>query len=201
MNLFTDQPPNNRWHWLRHGQSTANTRHQIASDPATATRDFGLSSTGRQQVRDTLATQTVLDSSCQIITSDFLRASQTAALTHEILQCHQSVRVDKRLRERYFGDWEATSGDNYHKVWEMDAHDASHTEANVEAVTHVAARLTDLVQSMEQSVEQQTFLLVSHGDPLQILECLLTGRNLSEHRKLVPLETAELRSFDTIRVG
>lgn len=201
MEPFKNWQPNNHWHWLRHGQSTANTRHLIASDPATATTDFGLSTTGRQQVTDTIAAQTVLDANCRIVASDFMRARETADLAHQGLQCHQPVTLDKRLRERYFGDWEATSATHYDKVWQLDAHDASHTAANVEAVTQVAKRLTSLIQTLEATYVQQHFLLVSHGDPLQILECLLSGRDLTQHRELPPLQTAELRSLNALRVG
>lgn len=203
MQLFSNEnPPKNRWYWLRHGQSIANVNHVVASDAATAVDGFGLSSLGQQQVRNTLSKNTApadksaLNADTRVITSDFLRTRQTAQIVIHYLQCHQPLSIDIRLRERYFGKLEATSADNYNQVWQQDAIDPEHTMSSVESVSSVARRMSELVISLEEQFEKQTILLVSHGDPLQILECCLVGHPITQHRSLKPLTTAELRSLE-----
>lgn len=73
---------------IRHGQSKANVQQIIASDPTLATQNYGLSRTGKQQARRA-GKQLVQDfveaqssdnppSGIVILTSDFLRAKETA---------------------------------------------------------------------------------------------------------------------------
>ncbi len=125
------KPLNNQWHWLRHGQSTANIQHVIASDPATSPDNHGLSNDGAQQVRDALSAHTELNCNTKIIASDFLRTRQTAEIAADCLHSLQQPAFDRRLRKRFFGNREATPTDNYLPVWQLDAQDATHTHGNV----------------------------------------------------------------------
>lgn len=199
--MLENVPLKNHWHWLRHGQSMANVANVIASNPATAVDGFGLSSIGQQQVYHTMTTQRILGPATQIITSDFLRARETAEIASECIKCHLPLIVDRRLRERSFGELEGTSSANYEKVWRLDALDPENKQDYVESCTMVASRLSALVMSFENSTRNSTFLLVSHGDPLQILECCFKNRPVEQHRQLEPLHTAELRSHPLPRLG
>lgn len=190
--VFTS--PGNQWYCLRHGQSTANVSQTIASDPATATQKFGLTDTGRQQVENTMASQSALTSDTRIITSDFLRARQTAQLAAEFLSCAEPS-TNELLRERWFGEWDNASATHYEDVWAFDKNDPNHTEFGVESVTAVARRIGTLIEQIEDKFSDQVFLVVSHGDPLQILECVFRNQNIAHHRDLPSLNTAELRQL------
>ena len=74
---------------IRHGQSKANVQQIIASDPNLATQNYGLSRTGKQQARragkqlvqdfvEAQASDQSPPSGIVILTSDFLRAKETA---------------------------------------------------------------------------------------------------------------------------
>ena len=54
-------------------------------------------------------------------------------------------------------------------------------------------RVTGLVAELEQRRQGATFLLVSHGDALQILQTAFARREASAHRQLPHLQTAEIR--------
>ena len=183
----------NHWYCLRHGQSEANVQHRIASDPARAVENFGLTATGRQQVTDRFSSPHALNSETRIFCSDFRRAHETAQLAAECLDSCNTVTIDTRLRERYFGDYEANSADLYDTVWQADKQDPQQTLNNVESVASVADRMCDLIKSVDTEFNNQTLLIVSHGDPLQILECCFRGADIATHRELQPLQTAELR--------
>ncbi|OED40098.1 hypothetical protein AB833_13040 [Chromatiales bacterium (ex Bugula neritina AB1)] len=190
---YITRPLKNRWYALRHGQSSANVAGLIISDPDTGTIDFGLTSTGYDQVRNTMNTQTQLDSNTLIYSSDFLRTLNTASVAAHQINASSSVITSTLLRERNFGKWERSSAANYEKVWRDDYNDANHTNHQVESVTAVAQRASSLVDELELLHTARNILLVSHGDTLQILECVFRNLPLETHRDLTPLDTAELR--------
>ena len=54
-------------------------------------------------------------------------------------------------------------------------------------------RATEVVWSLESYYDDQTFLLVAHGDTLQILLTAFKKYPASRQRELKHLETAEIR--------
>ena len=128
----------NRYFLCRHGQSEANVEGVISSDPDHAVDYHGLSPLGVEQAEAAarnffemvlgLETRTPVE----IYTSDFKRARDTAAIIggrlkvglkikdHEhpyVAEGNEVVfKIEERLRERNFGDLEASSNENYQKV-------------------------------------------------------------------------------------
>ena len=181
---------------IRHGQSEANVSGLIISQPETGIKQYGLTELGRQHVHQTLTKYSgPLNSTQQIYSSDFLRARQTAEVVAD--QLGVPIVFDHRLRERSFGDLEGQSNENYQKVWQADSIDPNHTKWQVESVQQVADRMLRFIDAVDRQTINQTFLIVSHGDPLQILLTATNGADLATHRKLEPLQTAEMRSLPT----
>jgi broad specificity phosphatase PhoE len=155
---------------VRHGQSKANVARLIASNPATATSSYGLTSMGRAAAekaandvikiyRDREKQTGAQQKSCYqegivILSSDLLRAKETATILANTIQQDDSIPLyddnnnsngivlDVRLRERWFGDWDGTSDANYENVWAEDAANSAHTNHNVESVDSVMERAT-----------------------------------------------------------
>lgn len=177
---------------MRHGRSLANEAGLIISNPTDGILDqYGLSEIGRRQAT-TSAQNTVLDGQTLIYSSDFSRAHQTAEIVRQILKADKIV-LTKALRERYFGDWDKTSHDNYTKVWDIDRQLVDTHHNNVEPLNSVLERATRLIAEIESQYQSKTVLLVSHGDILQILQAGMTGHSPTKHRELSHLETAEIR--------
>ena len=133
----TTLPPlRNRYFALRHGHSEANDQSIIISDPDVGTRSFGLTSTGREQVKATLkATLKSLpaefDAHTIIVSSDFLRARETAAIIAVGLKVRQPVRYSESLRERFFGELEGGADSRYSEVWQSDNLNPEHQDFGV----------------------------------------------------------------------
>lgn len=185
----------NRYVGLRHGESVANQQGIILSNPRDGVTHYGLTLRGRQQVEESLASATCLDARARIYTSDFRRARETAEIAHAWLHCVHPLIASTALRERFFGDWEGTSNCHYADVWAADAGDPRHTQHGVESAQAVRDRLLRLVMELERQWQGETILLVSHGDPLQILQTAFLGQSPAMHRSLPPLHTAEIRVF------
>ncbi|RUR35533.1 histidine phosphatase family protein [Vreelandella populi] len=179
----------NRYLLMRHGHSQANQQRLVISSPERGVEAFGLSAIGEQQL-----VKTVDDWSwptpTRVVHSDFLRTTQTAARVANAFQL--AMTPDKRLRERFFGELEGLTDKHYPDVWALDAQDAEHNHYQVESVSTVATRMLAVLEDLEQQSEGETILIVSHGDPLQILLTALKGRPLSQHREQPALLPASI---------
>lgn len=179
----------NRYLLMRHGHSEANRQGLIVSDPANGLQAFGLSTTGQRQLDDVTA-HWRYPLPTRVVHSDFLRTTQTAGCVAK----HFGLMLESepRLRERYFGAFEGESSEHYARVWEWDAADPEHRRHGVEAVSHVAARMQQVITDWEARTAGETIVLVSHGDPLQILLTVLAGQPLTGHRRQPALEPASI---------
>lgn len=189
----------NRYYAMRHGYSEANQRGVIVSHSVNGVGQFGLTALGRGQIAESLdqmrASKDRLDDETRIISSDFLRAIETATMVRDRLGIAPDITLDTRLRERDFGELELASNIRYDEVWASDEHD-SVAAFGAESVNAVLSRAWALVTELEKANSGATFLLVSHGDTLQILMTAFMGRKAQEHRRIKHLETAEIRCLN-----
>lgn len=179
---------------MRHGRSLANEQGLIISNPADGVLDkYGLSATGREQA-EASARNSPLTSETLIYSSDFSRARQTAEIIKQIIGAND-VTSTEALRERFFGDWDKTSHENFEKVYEVDSQLVDTHQNNVEPLSSVIGRILELIKEIEKNHSGKTVLLVSHGDPLQILQTSFEGQDLTKHRDLPYIKTAEIRQI------
>ncbi|MFB9145309.1 histidine phosphatase family protein [Halomonas alkalicola] len=182
-------PRRNRYLLMRHGHSEANARGLIISTPERGLAGFGLSSQGQAQLAE-LLDDWRWPRPERLLHSDFRRTTETA----ERVARHFGLAPEPHvgLRERSFGTLEGLADSHYAHTWTLDAEDPEHQAFGVESVTRVANRLLAVIADLEAQAQGQTILLVSHGDPLQILLTALEGRPLSAHRDRAPLAPASI---------
>lgn len=185
---------NNHYSIMRHGQSLANVGGLIVSHPENGLNSYGLSDKGRQQVSEGIQASD-LDAGIHLFSSDFKRARETAEIVHQTLNCDHEIMFDERLRERHFGDFELKPDTHYPEVWAMDKRDLGHSEHNVETVQSVLQRSMAVVNDFEKHFDNETCLLIAHGDILQILQTAFYQIPPHQHRELPHLETAEVRAL------
>jgi len=189
----------NRYCALRHGHSKANEKGIILSSPKDGVKEeYSLTTLGEQQVRASVMKaqqEKLLSADTVIISSPFSRARRSAEIAREILGAKEAILIDARLRERWFGTWEGTSNVHYEKVWVADKKNPYHTECMIEAAASVQHRVTELILTIECTCKGKTFLLVSHGDALQILQTAFARKSPAVHRSMKHLETAEVREL------
>jgi len=187
----------NTYYALRHGTSIANERGIVVSHPDNGVCGWGLSVAGRYECRRRFAlgnegaTVALPPTTC-VVTSDFARAVETAALLCEGRGL-RPFEIDPGLRERCFGELELGAASRYGEVWERDAFGPDHGYANAESTTSVAQRMLAVMNRFEAAQVGATVVLVSHGDPLQVLEAVLAGLPSHRHRERPHLGNAELR--------
>jgi broad specificity phosphatase PhoE len=136
----------NNYFLLRHGESVPNVRGVILSHLEDGKKpEHTLTEHGEEQVRISVhgaKAQGVLDSVTIIYSSPFSRCARTAEIAKEVLGIKEDIVFDDRLRERWFGDWEGTSNQNYQRVWDRDIADPGHNDAGVESTAEVVERVS-----------------------------------------------------------
>lgn len=186
---------NNRYFCMRHGESIANQQGIIVSKAENGVTGYGLSESGRVQIEQRVKASFNQHVFTKIISSDFKRARESAEIAQSLLHLKQEIIYSENLRERFFGDFELMPNDCYQTVWDNDAVNSAHNDNNVESADEVMNRTFSLVLNLEKEFNGETFLLVSHGDALQILQAAFHKYPASEHRLLPHLDTAEIREL------
>jgi probable phosphoglycerate mutase len=183
----------NAYYAMRHGESHANKLGIIVSDPEKGKlAEFGLTKLGREQTRISAENNLELGPDTIIVCSPFSRAKETAEIAGKIL-CVKELIIVQNLRERYFGRYEGVSYRGYKKSWGNDTHNLNYHGHFGESVNDVLKRMLSVVVMLEINYIDKNILLVSHGDPLQILECYFKGVSPGRHREMKHLENAEIR--------
>ncbi len=187
-------PLHNRYYALRHGQSLANVQSVIVSHPTIGTDAFGLSEHGKEQVLAILEDLPAdFDEGLKIVSSDFLRARETAAIIAAGLATTDPISLNEKLRERFFGQLDGQPDSRYGEVWLADALDPTHCSFDVESAESVVSRAVSLVLELESRYRRQVVLLVAHGDVLQLLQTAFRRVSPATHRELPALQVAEIR--------
>ena len=186
----------NRYIIIRHGESEANERGIVASHPESSINAYGLTAKGKKQIQDIIQINrdTLLRENVIIISSDFLRARESAHIIAEEIDCRDLIFTPK-LRERFFGEYEGMPSDSYYRVWGDDLDNSNNHIGGVESTREVRERVLSVIRECEESYSDQTILLVSHGDPLQILLAAFMGLPSNRHREIKSLKNADLREL------
>lgn len=217
----------NRYWVLRHGKSIPNEKGLIVSSLENGIRlEYRLASEGVEQAQlagklflKELQEKNIPLENVRICYSPFARTSHTAEVVASVLNLPfegPQCKVIEDLRERYFGPtFELLSHEKYPEIWAMDENDPFTKPEGGESVDDVASRLASAMATMESEYQGCAILVVSHGDPLQILQTILNAASeqmepscsdlalrikavripsiLSQHRKFALL-TGELRA-------
>ncbi|XP_057966341.1 uncharacterized protein LOC131156563 isoform X2 [Malania oleifera] len=193
----------NRYWVLRHGKSIPNERGLIVSSLENGIRvEYQLASEGVNQAQlagelflRELKENNIPIENVRICYSPFSRTSHTAKVVASVLNLPFEGPQCK-----------------YPEIWALDEKDPFMQPEGGESVADVASRLAIAMETMESEFQGCTILVVSHGDPLQILQTMLGALKqqtdsalcndlqavlvpsiLSQHRKFALL-TGELRA-------
>lgn len=191
---------NNIYFILRHGQTIYQTEKKNEKYPWPEPAPIFLTKKGEKQVRD--ATRKIkrvkID---KIYSSDAPRARQTAEIVAK--ETGANVIFDERLRDTNLGVFGGRSKVEYRKFFLDKRERFAKRPPKGESWNDVAKRAVDFFKEIDKNNQSQNILIVSHGDPLWLLEGVLTGLNEQELLKIREqkkggdfLETAEFRNLN-----
>ena len=180
-----------RFYLMRHGRSLANEAGLIVSDPREGAAGWGLASDAAGEIALSVASS-FLQRGIRIVSSPFLRAMETAELAAEILGSPPPL-VDQGFRERFFGRRDGGPDRFYAEVWAADRGNPDNDDSGVESPSRVLARMLEALEALDGGKGGSEFLIVSHGDPLNILLAHAAGLGPERHKEIRGMATAEIR--------
>ncbi|WCJ40002.1 Phosphoglycerate mutase family protein [Euphorbia peplus] len=175
----------NKYWILRHGKSIPNQTGLIVSSLENGIRsEYQLAPDGINQAHSAgllflkeLKENNIPIENVRICYSPFARTTHTAKVVASVLDIPfdgPQFTVMEDIRERYFGpSFELMSHDKYPEIWALDEKDPCMQPEGGESVKDVANRLAKSMAMMESEFQGCAILIVSHGDPLQILQAML----------------------------
>jgi len=182
----------------RHGEAEHNVK---GVGTCTPDADFPLTKKGEKNSKRNA--KTLKDENIDMIfSSPVLRARQTSEIMSKELDIE--VFYDERLREIGLGKFDNKPIDEMYKVYPDRESRIKDTEHGVESGEQIRDRLKDFVDEINKKYSNKNILIVSHGDPLQILYGILSGLELKESLSVWYPQTGSLkiaysRSFDLHR--
>lgn len=179
----------------RHGWSYPNHYKRIVSCPEAGKHsEHGLTEVGRDQVRmEILRLMHVFPGHRTVIVhSPFSRTEESAMIAASVI-APRAVLAHDSLRERFFGARDGGSNALYDDIWALDKNDPLHRTDGVECAAHVLGRMVNMLHGLHETHENTIFLLVGHGDPLQITETAFRGLPVSMHRSIRHWRNGEIR--------
>lgn len=150
----------------RHGRTEWNSKGRFQGQ-----EDIPLDDTGRDQARRSARLLRKLEP-VQIVSSDLLRARDTAAMLGEL--CSLDVGTDPRLRETYAGRWQ---GKTFQEIGEQfEGEQAAWSAGSVtaragggESRVDVGLRMAEAVLEIAGGLESNgTLVVVSHGGAMRV---------------------------------
>lgn len=167
---------------LRHGNSVANVKGLIMSQPNK--EQDGITSEGEDQIR--LAAYVARNSGIQIdtiITSPLKRCTDSASNFAQAYGFYGEIITRNELRERDFGIFDGRSSINYRTVYSADKDSPRGSAAyRAETPKDVLKRVTSLITEIEETDKGKTILLVTHADVGEITQASLHGLPPETHR-------------------
>jgi broad specificity phosphatase PhoE len=147
--------------------------------------DIPLDETGRAQVQ-AVARRLAREPASAIYCSNLGRAHDTALAIQSAMDSHPPVRVDERLTEGHFGDWQGRryedlrveDGENLRR-WEADRLGVPPPKG--EALADLGSRVQEIYEEICASHQDETVVIVAHGGSLQVLIVLALGLPLERY--------------------
>lgn len=133
----------------------------------------------------------------RVVSSDLFRAQQTAHAFADILGL--DVRLDPRLRERAFGEWEGMTRAEILERWPEDfrswkRHEGGELAHGVESRREVGERGAEAIRSYVREARdepgEETLMVVSHGSWIVATIATLLGMDVDEANGLDGMRNA-----------
>ncbi len=160
----------NKYFLLRHGESLSNVKEVISSWPEQG--HFPLTSKGEKDIKK--AAQELKDKDIDFIfSSDLLRTKQTAEIVSK--ETGIEVNYDKRLREYSVGELNGKPLDEWRKVFKEGDSKFEVAPPGGETYQDVKERVADLLYEKENKFSSKNILIISHQNPLTLIEAEIKG--------------------------
>lgn len=170
---------------IRHGQTKLNAEGRVQGRS-----DYPLDEVGRKQAKKIISF--LPEDVDAIFTSPLRRATETAEIINENFGV--TMFIDHRLIERNFGDYEGEliAGLEMNKLrsWTDNAY-----TPNGETIRDVAKRVFDFLDTIKQTYDGKTILVVAHSHVLRPISWYFNGIPIAGKEVVLEIKTGEALKF------
>lgn len=168
----------NKYFFLRHGLSYRNTKTVLAGKYPEMGPKYSLTEKGIRDVRRVAKELKKNGGVDIIVASPITRTRETA----EIVAKELGIKVvyDKRLLELDVGIFEGKLEKEYHATFGSPEERFTNAPVGGENLIQVRVRMLKAVHELDDKHKNKKILVVSHGDPLWLLESALLGLTVKE---------------------
>jgi broad specificity phosphatase PhoE len=194
-------PLRNEYVGVRHARALSNELNILITTAADGHDGYGLVELGREQARMNGVRLVERYSQARlkdalVVSSPFLRARETAQIMGEVAGVSWPHRIDARLSERFFGEFDKGTVLAVTERSKADRLDANNSEGGVESPTAVATRIADLLAELDGTHSGRVILLFSHADPLRIFHrAIRSDRKVQDYADMEDWPNAEFKEF------
>ena len=180
---------------MRHGEAMSNVKDIVSCWPEKFKN--ALTKKGARMVKK--AAEDLKSKSIDIVfASDLLRVKETAEIVGKILGI--KPKYDKRLREIDFGTFNSGPADDYDGYFKNDEQMIKRRIPGGENYSDVSKRMASFFKEMNSKYKDKNVLIISHRDPLFLLEGYAGGLSSLGSVRDVPknkmLHKAEIRKLN-----
>lgn len=188
----------NKYYILRHGLTTYKIKNpELTYPPLAGNLTVKLSNKGKNQIK-TVAKRLKKVGIDLIFSSDFYRTKQTAEIVAKTLNI-KKISFDKRLRDVNLGIYHGRPKTTFYRDFPINSKNRFNKKPkNGESWNNVKKRMLNILREIERKYKRRKILIVSHGDPLWLLEGAVENLSLAKllkKRKNNPVELGELREL------
>ncbi|MFZ3057661.1 MAG: histidine phosphatase family protein [Minisyncoccales bacterium] len=190
----------NRYFFLRHGQNNHQAENNgIIYNWPDGNPPYYLTEQGKEEAKRAGETLKKDKIDC-LFSSDILRCRETAKIVAEIINYDiTKIIYDVRLRDLNWGAFGGKTKEEYWNFYNNDRIKAFDIAIpGGESWNQCQERMIKLFNEIEEEFEGKNILIVSHGDPLWLLEGYIRGidsQTLLNKRKEILLGTGEVREI------
>jgi broad specificity phosphatase PhoE len=169
---------NNKYYLLRHGQTIHQLKKPDFIYPRPDSSKIRLTKKGKEQIKKSVSRLkgTKVDF---IYSSDFYRTKQTAEIAASILGA--KLLFDKRLRDLNLGIYHGKRKEEFYRDFPKNSKKRfAKVPPEGESWALCQKRMLDFFKEINKKHKGKTILIVSHGDPLWLLEGGVKGFSQAE---------------------
>jgi isoleucyl-tRNA synthetase len=194
--LISQKFSKNEYYLLRHGESYWQTKYRKILLGWPEKYECPLTKKGR---RDISAVAEKLRGKIDLIySSDLLRTKQTAEIVNKYVQ--KEIVFDEILRDIGYGVLTSRKKEELRKLFPNLLDRFSKKIDNIETWSECKMRMFNFLKDIDSKHEGKRILIISHGDPLWLMEGAVKGLSNEEmvkgNKKQDTIKTANLRKVD-----
>ncbi|MFQ6049585.1 MAG: class I tRNA ligase family protein, partial [Candidatus Paceibacterales bacterium] len=194
--LLKQKFSNNKYFILRHGETSYQTKFRKIIYPKGKAPSVGLTKRGRMEIK-ALIKKLKRSKIDLIFSSDFFRAKETAEIIAK--EFDLKINFDKRLKDINLGIYHGKSKEEFYGAFPDIKERFYKKPKNGESWLSCKKRMIRFLKDIDRRYQNRTILIVSHGDPLWLLEGILKGSSDKELAKQKlqrkTIKTGELRKI------